>query len=189
MGEIASRAQLRWSYLRWAFVTVPFVMLLGFASARTVPVGSRNDWYRMLEKPPGTPPDWLFPVAWTAIYIVMGLALAMIVNARGSRVRGLAIALFAAQLLVNLLWTPLFFGAHRVVAALVVIVIMFVLALATTLLFGRIRNAAAWLMVPYLAWLAYAALLNLGIAWLNPHAQSLVPQTLVPSSITTQISG
>ena len=182
--EIASRGQLRGAFFRWAAVTVPLVLLLGMASGRMVPAGSDNAWYVALAKPAGTPPDWLFPVAWSLIYVMLGLALAIVLNARGSRWRGLAIGLFAFQLLANLAWTPLFFGAHRVVLALVLIVVIFLLALATTLVFGRVRATAAWLMVPYLAWLVYAGLLTVGIHQLNPQADA----HLVPSRSNTQIT-
>jgi len=168
--------------MRWAFVTVPFIILLGFASARLAPTGTANRWYMALVKPAGTPPDWAFPVAWTIIYVMLGLALAMILHARGSRLRGPAITLFFVQLAVNLIWSPLFFGMHALFWSLVTIVAMFVLALATTMLFGRIRTGAAWLLVPYLAWLCYAGALTYGINALNPGGE-----TLVPSSSTTQI--
>ena len=136
-----------------------------------------------LTKPAETPPDWAFPVAWAAIYVVLGLALAMIIHARGSRLRGPAIALFAAQMVANLIWSPLFFGMHQVFWSLVTIGVMFVLAFATTVMFGRIRAGAAWLLVPYLAWTVYAGILTRNrIAELNPGAE-----TLVPSSSTTQI--
>jgi benzodiazapine receptor len=180
--EIASKQQLRLAFLRWAIVTVPLLLLLGFLSARLVPVGSANNWYAALAKPAHTPPDWAFPVAWSIIYVLLGLALAMIINARGSRLRGRAISLFAVQMIVNLAWTPLFFGAHQIFWALVAVVVMFLLALATTFLFGRIRTGAAWLMVPYLAWLVVAGMLTFQIHRLNPTAD-----TLVPSASTTQI--
>ncbi|MGH6615883.1 TspO/MBR family protein [Sphingomonas sp.] len=183
MREIASKQQLRLAFLRWAMVTVPFILLLGFASARLVPTGAANRWYVALVKPDQTPPDWVFALVWAIIYIFMGLALAMIIHARGSKLRGPAIMLFALQLVVNLIWSPLFFGAHQVFWALIVMAVMFVLAFATTLLFGRIRAAAAWLFVPYLAWLVFAGLLILQIDQLNPNAE-----TLVPSSSSTQIS-
>jgi tryptophan-rich sensory protein len=182
LREIASKQQLRLAFLRWAVVTVPFILILGITSARIAPTGSANRWYVALTKPAETPPDWAFPVAWAAIYIMLGLALAMIIHARGSRLRGPAITLFAAQLVVNLLWSPLFFGMHQVSWSLAAIAVMFVLTLATTLLFGRIRAGAAWLLVPYLAWLVYAGMLNYRIYELNPDAE-----TLVPSSATTQI--
>ncbi|MBA17850.1 MAG: tryptophan-rich sensory protein [Sphingomonas sp.] len=175
MMEIASKGQLRLAYLRWAVVTVPFILLLGFASARLVPSGSENAWYRQLAKPEILPPEWVFPVAWTAIYILMGLALAMIINARGSRLRGPALVVFAVQMGLNLLWTPLFFGAHQVVPALIVIGALLLTVLITILLFARIRIGAALLMVPYLAWLGFAGTLLWQIHQLNPNAESLVP--------------
>ncbi len=172
--ELASKAQLRASYLRWAAVTVPFVVLLGFFSARLVPTGSENCWYAALVKPAATPPDWLFPVAWTTLYILMGFALALIVNARGSRSRGLALALFTAQLIVNLAWSPLFFGAHLVLWSLIAIGLMLALTIATAFVFGRIRPLAAWLLVPYMVWMSFAGLLTWQVLSLNPNADSLV---------------
>jgi len=178
--EIASKGQLRLAFLRWAIVTVPFILLLGFASGRLFPSGDENLWYQMLRKPAGTPPGWVFPVAWTTIYVLLGFALALIVNARGSRLRRPALILFATQMVANLAWSPLFFGYHQVSAALLLIVVMFVLALATTFVFARIRKGAAWLMVPYLAWLCVAGLLNYQIDRLNPNAETLVPASSAP---------
>lgn len=173
--ELASPSQLRLAFLRWAVVTIPFIVLLGATAGRIGNAGGANRWYIALVKPAETPPDWAFPVAWGVLYVCMGLALAMIIHARGSGLRGSAIALFAAQFVANLIWTPLFFGAHQVFWALVLIGVMFVLALATTLVFGKIRKAAAWLMVPYLAWICYAGVLTWRIDQLNPNAESLVP--------------
>ncbi len=178
--EIASKGQLRLAFLRWAVVTVPFILLLGFTSARIAPTGSENPWYQALAKPELTPPDWAFPVAWTTIYVLMGLALAMIINARGSRLRGPALVLFAVQMAANLIWSPLFFGAHQVFWALVLIGVILVLALATTIAFGRIRTGAAVLMLPYLAWLCFAGYLCYEIDRLNPNAATLVPTQSAP---------
>lgn len=175
MGGIASKNQLRMSFLRWAIVTVPLIVLLGFLSAASVRVGSASPWYVALAKPALTPPPWVFPVAWTLLYILLGLALAMILHARGARGRGAAIAVFAAQFAFNLAWTPLFFGAHRIGAALLVIVVMLVLSIVTTIMFGRIRTIAAWLMVPYMVWISFAGVLTFGIGRLNPDAETLVP--------------
>ncbi|MEG3163981.1 TspO/MBR family protein [Sphingomonas sp. PB2P19] len=164
------------SFLRWAIVTVPLILLLGFAAGRAVPVGNESPWYVALAKPALTPPGWLFPVAWTSLYILLGLALAMILNARGARGRGLAIGPFVVQFVLNLGWTPLFFGAHKVGAAVLLIVAMLALSIVTTILFGRIRTVAAWLMVPYMVWISFAGLLTYGIGRLNPHAETLVPR-------------
>ena len=163
------------SFARWAMVLVPLVLLLGFASARAVPAGDDSRWYAALAKPELTPPGWIFPVAWAAIYVLMGFALAMIVNARGARGRGLAIVLFVLGLALAMVWMPLFFGAHMVGAALVLMGGMLLLGIATTIAFGRIRRLAAWLMVPYLVWVSFAGVLTWRIGQLNPDADTLVP--------------
>lgn len=175
MSELASHGQLRASLLRWAVVVVPLILLLGFASASLAPSGADSAWYRALVKPDLTPPDWVFPVMWTALYALIGMALAIVLNARRARGRGVAVLLFAAQLIANLAWSPLFFGAHRVEAALILIVAILLLAIATTFAFARIRTLAAWLMVPYLVWLSFAGVLNWRIDQLNPDAGNLVP--------------
>jgi len=172
--EVASKGQLWSSFARVALVTVPLVLLLGFAAARLAPSGGDNPWYQALVKPAENPPDWVFPLAWTVLYALLGLALAVVVNARGARGRSLAIGLFAAQLAVNLAWSPIFFGWHKIFLALVTNGAMIVLAIATTLVFGRIRSTAAWLMVPYLAWISFAAVLTYKIDRLNPNAEALV---------------
>jgi len=164
------------SFLRWAIVIVPLILLLGFASGRAVPSGSENPWYQALTKPELNPPGWVFPVVWTMLYIMIGLALAMIVHARGARGRGVAIGLFVVQFALNLAWTPLFFGAHLVDIALFVIVAILAVSIATTFAFARIRRGAAWLMLPYLIWLSFAGVLNWRIGQLNPNAESLVPR-------------
>ena len=99
-----------------------------------------------------------------------------------ARLRGIAIALFLVQLALNLYWSPLFFGQHQVTNAFYLIILIFLTALATTIVFGRIRKAAAWLMVPYLVWISFAAILNFQIDNLNPDAESLY----VPA-VTSQI--
>lgn len=161
------------SLLRWVVVVVPLILLLGFASGQSVPSGDANAWYLALAKPAATPPDWVYPVVWTILYVLLGFALAMILNARGARGRGLAIALFASGFALALAWQPIFFGAHRIGAALIVIAGMLALGIATTIAFGRIRRGAAWLMVPYLAWVSLAGALTWRIAQLNPNADTL----------------
>jgi len=176
MRGIASRGQLRMSFLRYALVTVPAILLLGTISGRASGAGHGNPWYDALVKPAFMPPVWLFEAAWTILYVLLGLALAMVLHARGARGRGLAIAIFLAQLLLNFAWPPLFFAMHRVGGALLLLLAMLLLSIAATLLLARIRAAAAWLMVPYVAWLVFAALLTWQIAQLNPYAEELVPQ-------------
>lgn len=174
MREIASKGQLRWAYLRWAVVTVPFILLLGLASSRLAPAGAENAWYMALRKPDFQPPAIAFPIAWTLLYILMGLAVAMVINARGAPGRGLALGLFWTQLALNLAWSPVFFAAHRVSLALTIIGALIVVVAATIVLFWRVRRVAAVMLIPYLGWLCFASTLNYQILKLNPDAESLV---------------
>lgn len=182
MNEIASPGQLRLAYLRWSLLTVPAIVLLGFLSGRLANSGYGNRWFDALEKPALMPPGWLFGVAWTILYILMGLALAIVLHARGAKGRGPAIVLFLIQLLMNLAWSPLFFRAHQVGSALVLILALIVVVAITIWLFGRIRRVAGLLLLPYLAWLAFASFLNYEIGRLNPDAE-----TLVAPALSTQI--
>ncbi|WP_164117741.1 TspO/MBR family protein [Sphingorhabdus sp. Alg239-R122] len=173
MTELASRTQLRMTFLRWALFIIPLIMLLGFMSGQASGSGEENIWFQMLQKPEAQPPGWAFGVAWTILYFMMGLALTLVVCARGAAQRGLAVALFVVQLALNLAWSPLFFALHQVTYAFYLILLIFLLATATTIVFGRIRPLAAWLMVPYLAWLCFAAILNKQFDELNPDAETL----------------
>jgi translocator protein len=176
MGGIASKEQLRMSFLRWALVTVPAIVFLGFLSGRLSNSGYGNRWFDALSRPEIVPPGWVFGLVWTILYILLGVALAMILFARGARGRGTALGLFGVQLALNLAWTPLFFGAHQVSLALVLIVVILTLAIATTFAFASIRKAAAWLMVPYMVWLSFASILTFQIDRMNPDAETLVPE-------------
>lgn len=173
MSQLASPSQLRMSLLRWALFIVPIIMLLGFLSGTVSGSGERNSWFAELVKPEAQPPGWVFGVVWPILYLMMGIAVSIILNARGARLRGVAVALFVVQLALNLYWSPLFFGQHQVTAAFYLLLAIWVSAFATTLVFGRIRSLAAWLMVPYLAWLSFAAILNYQIDQLNPDAERL----------------
>jgi benzodiazapine receptor len=176
MTGIASRSQLRMSFLRYALFTVPAILLLGILSGRLAGSGYGNAWFDALIKPAIMPPGWVFGAAWTILYILLGLALAMILHAKGARRRGPAVGLFLAQLLLNFAWSPIFFAMHRVGLALIVLLAMIALSGAATLLFARIRVAAAWLMVPYVAWLVFASVLTWQVRTLNLYAEELVPQ-------------
>jgi translocator protein len=173
--QIASRRQLRMSFLRVALFTVPAVWLLGTLAGTLSNSGDENDWYRSLVLPSFQPPGWAFPVAWTFLYISLGLALAMLIHARGAPRRGPLIALFVVQLLVNYSWSPTFFGLHQVEIALGVIAAMILLTLVLIPSLWRVRPLAGALLVPYLAWLCFAAALNYRIMVDNPNASQLAP--------------
>lgn len=174
MNQIASKSQLRMSLLRWILFVVPITVALGFMFSQFANSGEENRWFQALVKPAAQPPGWAFGAAWAILYTMMGIAFAMILHARGAPLRGPAIIIYLVQYALNLFWPILFFGMHQVAAGFWLLVIIFIFALGTTLVFGRIRKAAAWLLVPYLAWLCFAASLNKEIEWLNPGAETLV---------------
>lgn len=182
LSGLASKSQLRMSFLRRAAITVPLLLLLGLAAGRVAPAGSENGWYAALAKPGLNPPDWVFPVVWSTMYVLMGLALAIVLHARGAKGRGAAMALFALGFALNLAWTPIFFGLREIGSALGVIVAMLVVGMATTVAFARIRPLAGWLLVPYLVWIGFAGVLTWRILQLNPDAGNIAP-----GSRTTQI--
>lgn len=175
MMEIASRSQLRMGLLRWALLTVPLVLLLGTLSGRAAGSGYGNAWFDALEKPAFMPPGWAFGAAWTILYVLLGISLAMLLHARGARGRGLVVALFLVQLAMNYAWSPLFFAWHQVGGALVLILAMIALTFVLVALSWRIRRGAALLLLPYLGWLCFAASLTFAIGQLNPEASELAP--------------
>ncbi len=137
------------------------------AAAATGALFSPGEWYLRLAKPVWTPPGWVFPLAWTTLYICMSVAAAKIAVLPGT---GLALALWSVQSAVNTLWTPVFFGLHRIRAAMVVMVGLWLSVAATTLAFALHSSVAGYLMLPYLVWVTIAAALNLSVMKLNPGA-------------------
>ena len=163
------------SFLRLALVTVPAVLLLGTLSGQLAGSGYGNPWFDALQKPELMPPGWVFGVAWAILYVLLGLVLAMILHARGARRRGAVLGLFLVQLACNYAWSPLFFAFHLVGVSLALLGLMIALTALLAVLLWRIRRGAALLMLPYLGWLGFAALLTAQIAELNPGAE-LAPQ-------------
>ena len=120
-------------------------------------------WYASLQKPAWTPPNWLFGPAWTLLYLMMAVAAWLVWRERGFGGARLALALFAAQLVLNALWSILFFGLKSPGAALVEIAFLWAAILATAAGFWRVTHPAGWLLAPYLCWVTYAAFLNYAI--------------------------
>lgn len=170
MSELASSGQLRAAFLRWALVLVPGIVLLGFLSGAVGGTGAGDPWFDNLEKPGIYPPPATFGIVWSLLYVMMGLALAMVVTAWGARRRKFAIAAFVIQLLLNLAWSPLFFAGHQISGALLLLVVLDVAVMVTILAFYRVRPRAAFLLAPYLAWILFATLLNWQFLALNPDA-------------------
>ena len=171
MTELASPGQLRAAFLRWSLFIVPGILFLGFFSGAVAGSGDGNPWFMELVKPSLYPPPQVFGIVWSALYVLIGLALAMVITARGAQGRGIAIAVFGVQLLLNLAWSPMFFGAHQMPAALVLLVVLDAAIIVTVVLFRRVRPLAAGLMLPYLAWCLFATLLNWQFLQANPGGQ------------------
>ena len=170
MSLLASRGQLRASLLRWVLLLVPAVLLAGFLSGELARSGPGNPWFDALVKPSLFPPPAVFGIVWTILYALMGLACAIVCSAWGARGRGLAIAMFALQLALNLAWSPLFFAGHRIAASLVLLGVLDIAVAVTLVLFWRIRRLAGILLVPYLAWVLFATLLTSQFLEANPQA-------------------
>ena len=169
MNRLASPAQLRASFFRWALFLVPTIVLLGFLSGQ---VGGSADspWFAALEKPATFPPPATFGIVWSVLYAMMGVALALVCAAWGARFRTPAIIAFVVQLLINLAWSPVFFGEHQISTALAIILALDVAVIVTIALFWRVRRLAAVLLLPYLAWILFATLLNWQFLQFNPGA-------------------
>ena len=125
-------------------------------------------WYAALNKPPFTPPNWLFAPAWITLYLLMAIA-AYLVWRKGLDTSGVARALviFLVQLVLNALWSVVFFGFQTPLWGVLVIVLLWVAILLTILKFFRISTAAGALMLPYILWVTFASILNISIWLLN----------------------
>lgn len=147
-----------------------FIFLAGCgAAATTGAMFEPGAWYERLAKPSWTPPKWLFPTAWTILYICMSVAAARVAVLDGN---AHAMAFYALQLALNTLWTPIFFGLHNMRAGMIVILCLWAAVAATMLAFFSLDWIAGALFVPYLAWVTTASALNWSVMRLNgPSAQ------------------
>ncbi|MGY6587354.1 MAG: TspO/MBR family protein [Wenzhouxiangella sp.] len=140
-------------------------LLISFSAASTGYFFPPGEWYASLERPFFAPPNWLFGPVWTVLYILIAIAGWLLWQRQG--LWSVAMRWWWAQMLLNALWTPLFFGWNLLGLALVEMALLW-LAIAMTIRFGyRVRPLAAWLLAPYLAWVSFAWVLNAGFWWLN----------------------
>ncbi|WP_135365870.1 TspO/MBR family protein [Halosimplex halophilum] len=154
------------------------VLLVNLAGAApAVLSGPGSPWFQGLAKPAIYPPPWLFGVVWTLLFTLMGVAVALVWLAGesdpvgggrdGWTARRVALAAFVGQMVLNVAWTPAFFAAENLLAGLVVIVALWPAVVATIWAFDRVDRRAAALLVPYLAWVTFAAVLNYRFLALN----------------------
>lgn len=126
------------------------------------------DTFEALNQPPLSPPGWLFPVAWTLLYILMGIASYLVLTAGKSReATQRALVTYGIQLAFNFLWPVFFFNLSMYLFAFIWLVALWLLILITAVQFYRISDAAGFLMIPYLLWVAFAGYLNFGVYLLN----------------------
>lgn len=145
---------------------VVLVNVVGAAPA--VLSGPGSPWFRGLAKPAIYPPGWVFGVVWTLLFTLLGVAVALVwLDGRETRAGRVALGLFVGQMCLNVAWTPAFFAARNLLAGLAVIVALWPAVLATVVAFDRVDRRAAALLVPYLAWVTFAAVLNYRLWALN----------------------
>ncbi len=162
----SSPERCRPSARRQAFALIGWLVLC-FAAAGTAGFVSIDGWYAALQKPSWNPPAWVFGPAWTLLYLSMAVAAWLVWREGGWKAQGRALGLFLVQWALNALWTPLFFGLHQPGLAFAEITILWLVLAATLAAFWRINKVAGALLVPYLAWVSFAAALNFTIWRLN----------------------
>ena len=149
------------------FISIGVCIFAGFIgslfTASAIPT-----WYAELNLPPFNPPDWVFGPVWTVLYILMGIALFAVwrQGTEDSEVKG-GMILFGLQLALNVLWSIVFFGMHSILGGVIVIILLWLLLLFVTGSFFQVSELAGWLLVPYIAWVSFAAVLNVAILVLN----------------------
>ncbi|PPS30968.1 sensory protein TspO [Pseudomonas amygdali pv. morsprunorum] len=141
-------------------MTFLIFLLACSAAAATGIIFKPGAWYESLQKPSFTPPNWAFPVAWTVIHLLLAWAGYRLTLLPGSQT---VLALWAAQIALNTLWTPVFFGANRIVAAMVILALLWIVVATMIVMALQLDIITGLILFPYLVWLSVAAALNFSI--------------------------
>lgn len=152
-----------WKRYKQYIIIAGLVLAAGGLSAL---LAGNFDTYKLMEKPPLSPPGWVFPVVWSILYVLMAIA-AVTVARSNDLDKSSALRLFIIQLVVNLIWPIIFFRFSAAKLALFWLLLLIVLVILTTRSFFSISKKAGWLMIPYVLWLFVAFYLNFGIVALN----------------------
>ena len=129
---------------------------------------SIKTWYITLLKPSFSPPNWIFGPIWTTLYALMGIALFLILTHKKQKRNRHALFVFGIQLLLNILWSLVFFGGHSIAGGLIAIAALWIFIVLSLIEFARISKPAGLLLLPYLFWVSFASILNLSLYLLNP---------------------
>ena len=149
-------------------VVVVTCLVIGYFSGM-VTRSAITTWYPTLIKPSFNPPNWIFAPVWTSLYIMMGIAAGLVWNqiASNKELVTKALQFFAVQLVLNALWSYLFFGLHNLMLATIEVVLLWLMIFETYSKFAKINKTAGYLLLPYLAWVSFASVLTASIWWLN----------------------
>jgi translocator protein len=139
--------------------------LFAFAGSMFTPQPGSDWYYHVLQRPSWNPPDWLFPPAWTLLFLLMGTSLYLVSEKEGEKI--ISYAVFGVQLLLNLSWSAVFFGLHAPGAAFLVIILLWLAILFTILRFRMVSPVAGYLLIPYILWVSFASFLNFTIWRMN----------------------
>ena len=147
-----------------------FFAFLGacFAAAMSGAMFPPGEWYETLRKPSWQPPNWLFPVAWSVLYLMIAVSGWLVWQERATHAMAVPMIVYGVQLVANFLWSALFFGMKRMDIALIEVGILWLSIVATIVVFWPVSTTAALLLLPYLAWVSFAAYLNFVMLRLNP---------------------
>lgn len=154
-------------YLRIVYM-IAICLAIGFLGSRITQM-TIDTWYPTIEKPIFNPPNWVFAPVWTLLFILMGIAAGLVWNKLEENKEDVkkAMLFFIIQLLLNLLWSYLFFGLNNLLLASIEIILLWLIIFETFMLFKRINLKAGYLLVPYLAWVGFASILTITIYILN----------------------
>ncbi len=148
-------------------IAIAFPLAVGATSGFFTVTGVES-WYQTIQKPSWNPPNWIFGPVWTTLYVLMGIALFLVWKSDTlAQLKRIAIVLFMAQLILNFFWSFIFFNQQQIGWALAEMILLWVFILLTIFVFAQISRPAAWLLVPYISWVSFAAILNYTIWKLN----------------------
>lgn len=152
--------------IQWKTLLICILIPLAVGGLSALLTRNGMEAFNLANKPPLTPPNWLFPVVWSILFVLMGIASYLVYTAGAPSQAALTV--YAVQLAFNFFWSIFFFNMQWYLFSFVWLVVLWFLILLTTLLFRQSSKAAACLMIPYLLWVAFAGYLNLGVYLLNP---------------------
>ena len=146
-------------------IALAIPLLIGFFGSFFT-ISEIGSWYQTIQKPSWNPPNWIFGPVWTTLYLLMGISLFLVWRSSASQKR-IAIILYTVQLVLNFFWSFIFFKQHQIGFAFAEILALWLMILLSIFAFGRMNKLAAWLLVPYISWVSFAAILNFTIWQLN----------------------